>query len=77
LKISVIIFNKDNKTFQPILGKIKRWADENTVSYTQPQMNIWKCKYHREDMNVDIQLTILVFDLYVDKSQFKDNRYEN
>ena len=26
-------------------------------------------------MNVDIQLTILAFDLYVDKSQFKDGRY--
>lgn len=29
------------------------------------------------NMNVDIQLTILSFDLYVDKSQFKDSRYNN
>lgn len=77
LKVSVIIFNKENKSFHPILSKIKTWADGNTVSYTQPQANIWKCKYHRQDMNVDIQLTILVFDLYVDKTQFKDSRYEN
>ena len=26
-------------------------------------------------MNVDIQLTVLAFDLYVDKSQFRDTRY--
>lgn len=77
LKVSVIIFNKDNQSFPAILCKIKSWTDANTVSYTQPQANIWKCKYHRQDMNVDIQLTILAFDLYVDKSQFKDSRYKN
>lgn len=75
VKVSVIIFNKENRSFQAILSKIKNWADANTVSYIQPQANIWKCKYHRQDMNVDIQLTVLAFDLYVDKSQFKDNRY--
>lgn len=77
LKVSVIIFNKQNQSFHSILTKINTWADTNAVSYAQPQANIWKCKYHRQDMNVDIQLTILAFDLYVDKSQFKDSRYEN
>ena len=77
LKVSVIIFNKGNQSFPAILSKIKSWADSNTTAYTQPQANIWKCKYHRQDMNVDIQLTILVFDLYVDKKQFKDSRYRN
>lgn len=77
LKVSVIIFNKDNQSFLAILSKIKSWADANTVSYTQSQANVWKCKYHRQDMNVDIQLTVLAFDLYVDKSQFKDSRYDN
>ena len=77
IKVSVIIFNKENQSFPAIASKIKSWADSNTVSYTQPQVNIWKCKYHRQDMNVDIQLTILAFDLYVDKRQFKDSRYEN
>lgn len=77
LKVSVIIFNKENQSFPAILSKIKSWADTNTVSYTQPQANVWKCKYHRQDMNVDIQLTVLAFDLYVDKNQFKDSRYDN
>lgn len=77
LKVSVIIFNKENQSFQAILSKIKSWADANTVSYTRAQANIWKCKYHRQDMNADIQLTVLAFDLYVDKSQFKDSRYNN
>nr|WP_317999323.1 hypothetical protein [uncultured Faecalibacillus sp.] len=76
VKVSVIIFNKENKSFPTIFSKIKKWADSNTKGYTQPQANIWKCKYYRQDMNIDIKLTILVFDLYVDKSQFKDGRYE-
>ena len=77
LKVSVIIFNKENRSFPAILSKIKSWADANTTAYTQPQTNIWECKYHRQDMNVDIQLTILAFDLYVDNRQFNDIRYRN
>lgn len=76
VKVSVIIFNKENQSFDLILTKIKKWADMNTVSYTKPQVNIWRCKYHRQDMNINIQLTILAFDLYIDKSQFKDSRYD-
>lgn len=77
LKISVIIFNKENRSFQQIITEIKRWTASNTASCVQPQANIWKCQYRRQDMNVDIQLTILAFDLYVDRSQFKDRRYNN
>ena len=77
VKVSVIIFNKENKSFPSILAQITHWADTSAVSYTQSQANIWKCKYHRQDMNVDIQLTILAFDLYVNKSQFKDDRYKD
>ena len=77
VKVSVIIFNKENKSFPSILTKITHWADTSAISYTQPQANVWKCKYHRQDMNVDIQLTILAFDVYVDKSQFKDDRYKD
>ena len=75
IKVSVIIFNKENQSFPAILSKIKTWADGNVKSYIQPQANVWNCKYYRSDMNVDIQLTILAFDLYVDKNQFKDMRY--
>ena len=77
LKVSVIIFNKENKSFQAILSKVNEWAIMKTESYTKPQENIWKCKYHRQDMNVDIKLTILAFDLYVDKDQFRDIRYKD
>lgn len=74
-KVSVIIFNKKNQSFPPILKKITEWADANAKSHIQPKPNVWKCKYYRQDMNMDIQLTILAFDLYVDRTQFKDSRY--
>lgn len=77
LKVSVIVFNKENQSFPAILSKIKSWVNNNASTHTQPQANIWKCKYHRQDVNVDIQLTILAFDLYVDKNQFNDSRYSN
>ena len=77
LKVSVIVFNKENQSFPAIISKIKSWADANTIAYTQTQANVWRCKYHRKDMNVDIELSVLAFDLYVDKSQFKDTRYKN
>ena len=74
LKVSVIVFNKENKSFPAIITKIKKWVTENAISYTQTQPNVWQCKYHRQDMNIDILLTILAFDLYVDSNQFKDCR---
>lgn len=77
VKASVIIFNKENKLFQSVLSKIKSWADRNTLSYIQPQANFWKCKYPCQDMNLNIQVAILVFDLYVDKVQTKDLRNDN
>ncbi len=77
LKVSVIIFNKNNKSFKPILDKISSWAEANAVSHTHPEANRWNCKYHCQDKNINIKLTILVFDLYVDRTQFKDSRYED
>lgn len=52
------------------------WVEKNT-SYSQPKQNIWNCKYHRKDTNADMCLTILVFDLYIDKTQIKDARFKN
>lgn len=65
VKISVIIFNKENKSFKDVLSRINDWVDSKTVSHMRETTNIWKCKYHRQDMNGDIELTIMVFDLHL------------
>lgn len=74
-KISVIIFNKENKSFQPIIKKISNWVASNTKSFSNPAANIWECRYYREDMQVEIRLNISVFDLYVDQTQIQDKRF--
>lgn len=75
VKVSVIIFNKENQNFPGILERVGCWAKECAQTFSQPQANVWRCRYHRSDANIDIDLTVMVFDLYVDKSQFKDSRF--
>lgn len=67
-KVSVIIFNKENQSFQGVIKKISEWIDANTKRYENKATNRWSCTYHRSDNNSDIQLEIMVFDLYVDKN---------
>lgn len=74
-KVSVIIFNKDNQSFFKILEKIQEWINKNTKSHIKKKENIWSCIFYRKDMEVNVSLEILVFDLYVDKNQFKDSRF--
>ena len=68
VKLSVIIFNKENKSFKDVLSKINDWVESKTVSHIRQATNIWKCKYHRQDMNIDIELTIMAFDLYLNRN---------
>lgn len=75
LKISVIIFNKENKSFNTIMENIDKWLKDHSVKHYKDNKNKWNCEYYRQDMEVNIKLTILAFDLYVDKNQFKDSRY--
>ncbi len=74
VKISLIIFNKNNKNFKNILEKIEEWCKKNTSNFLKKQGNFFKCHYYRKDMEITIKLNILVFDLYVDETQFKDYR---
>lgn len=74
LKVSVIVFNKDNQNFRAVLDKISKWIKENTISFTNKKENFFECDYFLPDSGTSIKLTILAFDLYVDKSQIKDSR---
>ena len=74
-KVSLIIFNKDNKSFTDILKNIKKWLGENTTSWNEEKENVWYCKYFRTDMKKEIEICIIAFDIYVDETQFRDNRF--
>lgn len=76
LKASVIIFNKNNTSFQPILSTVQSWVEKNARCQHQKHPNVWECTYHRQDMGTDVKLTIMVFDLYVDETQFSNKHKE-
>ena len=75
LKISVIVFNKENKDFNSIINCIDEWVKNCSQSHTKEDKNVWNCKYYRSDLNINVDIAIMLFDLYVDRSQFKDQRY--
>lgn len=66
-KISVIIFNKANQSFNGVLEKIEAWVKDNVKSFSHKMANVWDCMYYKVDTNTEIRLNILVFDMYVDK----------
>lgn len=74
-KGSIVIFNKENKNFQNIITTVEQWINENTKSHKRLKNNIWDCSYFREDIQLEVQINISIFDLHVDESQFKDMRY--
>lgn len=71
IKVTLVFFNKHNKRFQSILSKIDIWVKTNSKSFVHAKANTWDCVYYRQDMEVDVKLHIVVFDLYVDSDQTK------
>ncbi len=69
IKVTLIFFNKQNKRFQSILSKIDTWVKTNSKSHTHEKANTWDCIYFRKDMEVDVKLHVVAFDLYVDETQ--------
>lgn len=63
-KVSLIIFNKHNKSFHGILAKIDEWVKSNTSSHIMKDNNTWICKYYRIDMETSVELCIQAFDLH-------------
>ena len=64
-KVSLIVFNKENKDFQSILKSIDKWINENTKQSKKENSNTWKCLMYREDTNSDIQIAIQVYDISI------------
>ncbi|MBR0447461.1 MAG: hypothetical protein IIX28_03220 [Clostridia bacterium] len=76
VKVSVIIFNKENKDFKGILEKLHAWVGKHTTSHRRVVPNRWECDLYRADAKTVIKLNILAFDLYVDRTQFQDARVD-
>ncbi|MBQ3702269.1 MAG: hypothetical protein II885_05880 [Oscillospiraceae bacterium] len=64
-KVTLVIFNKENKNFMSILHRIEDWVNNSTKAHSHSAANRWDCTYYRKDMETDIKLHIVVFDLHV------------
>lgn len=64
-KVSLIVFNKENKDFQSILNYIDSWINGNTKQSKKENSNTWKCSMYREDTNSNIQIAIQVYDISI------------
>ena len=64
-KLSLIVFNKDNKNFAGIQQQVQNWIKENCKSYKQWNSNIWDCVKYREDTGRDVRLAIALYDVSI------------
>lgn len=66
-KLSLIIFNKENKNFAGVQQQIQSWLKENCKSCKQWNSNIWDCVKYREDTGRDVRLAVALYDISIKK----------
>ena len=64
-KLSLIIFNKENKNFAGVQQQIQSWLKENCKSCKQWTSNIWDCVKYREDTGRDVRLAVALYDISI------------
>lgn len=64
-KLSLIIFNKENKNFAGVQQQIQSWLKENCKSCKQWNSNIWDCVKYREDTGRDVRLAVAMYDISI------------
>lgn len=65
-KMSLIVFNKENKDFQSIRKHVEGWVSKNAVSYTKHNISSWQCKIRKPEQNEWVNVNIAVYDLAID-----------
>lgn len=65
-KVSVIVFNKDIKSFEAVLDAIQGALDEVSVQQEgRPKHSQWYCKIQNKNDERIMHVTVQVFDLHV------------
>lgn len=65
IKTSLIIFNKENKDFSSIRDIVFTWIKNNAKKFEAVNSNVFLCTVHRVEENIDVQLAIALYDLYI------------
>ena len=64
-KLSLIIFNKENKNFAGVQQQVQSWLKENCKSCKQWNSNIWDGGKDREDTGRDVRLAVALYDVSI------------
>lgn len=64
-KLSLVIFNKENKNFAGVQQQVQSWLKENCKSCKQWNSNIWDCVKYREDTGRDVRLAVALYDVSI------------
>ena len=62
-KVSIVIFNKQNKNFESILNNVDLTLREMAVTMHRPDHSQWTCKIQNEDDERIMHVTVQLFDL--------------
>ena len=64
-KVSVVVFNKENKNFDGVLGGIGNALEENVISVKRNKDAVWTCKVQDPVDERVMHVTVQAFNLYV------------
>lgn len=64
-KVSVIVFNKNNKNYEKVLDAINDVMDEESISCDRPKHAQWHCKIQNESDERIMHVTVQAFDLSI------------
>lgn len=64
-KVSIVIFNKDNKNFDLLLDTIQHIIEARAKQSTKTEHAQWRCVIQDEGRERDMLVTVQVFDLYI------------
>ena len=64
-KVSVIVFNKENKSFENVLQGIKAALDEHAALVRDIRRGQWNCEIQNNDDERVMHVTVQAFNLHV------------
>ena len=65
VKVAIVLFNKTNRDFLAVIKKLDDWIKKNTDRHEKKQKNCWRCIIHKEERNINFEVTICIYELSI------------
>ncbi len=63
-KVSVVVFNKNNKKYEEVLTAVDGALHERAIDVRRPKHAVWTCRAIEDETQIVMHLTVQVFNLY-------------